>query len=262
MTKEDIKTFDAMKKDYVQPHSDTECVSPIIDSLCIQKSNSDTTIISELTDPNGNHGNGNCTVISLNYASGNSAMVLETLIGAQDLNEARERNKRNKTMGIEASNTYKKAQAVTAMYHFKEYGCKIGKTALEKKREIQHIQKMKVLEARKKEEKVYNEKKRKYDEVMNLNISDEKLTIGHLRHLLNMKKRKTDKSISGLKKKEMLVLWKEWKARPLEPLLFDNDIVLSVNEVSHDTTISDDDAIETIEAVETMASVQIKFNVK
>ena len=114
---------------------------------------------------------------------------------------------------------------------------------------------MKVLEARKKEEKVYNEKKRKYDEVINLNLSDDKLTIGHLRSLLNMKKRKTDKSISGLKKKEMLVLWQEWKARPLEPLLFDNDIVFSVNEVSHDTTITENDAIETIEAVETMASV-------
>ena len=35
---------------------------------------------------------------------------------------------------------------------------------------------------------------------MKLNVSDEKLTIGQLRHLLNMKKRKTDKSISGLKK--------------------------------------------------------------
>ena len=37
-------------------------------------------------------------------------------------------------MGIEASNTYEKAKAVTAMFHFKEYGCKIGKTVLEKKK--------------------------------------------------------------------------------------------------------------------------------
>ena len=91
---------------------------------------------------------------------------------------------------------------------------------------------------------------------MNLNITDdEKLTAGQLRSLLNMKKRKTDKSISGLKKKELLDLWKEWKARPLETLRFDNDIVCSVNEVTHDTTITDNDAIETIEAVQTMASV-------
>ena len=133
-------------------------------------------------------------------------MVLETLIYAQDLNEARERNKRNKTVGIEASNTYKKAKAVTMIFHFQEYEYKIGNTALDKKREIQQIQKMKVLEARKQEGKVYNEKKRKYNEVMNLNVSEEKLTIGQLHHLLNMEKRKTDKSISGLKQKKMLVL--------------------------------------------------------
>ena len=102
---------------------------------------------------------------------------------------------------------------------------KLVKLYWKRKREIEEVQKMKILEARKKEEKAYNEKKRKYDEVMNLNVTDdEKLTAGQLRSLLNMEKRKTDKSISGLKKKEMLVLWKEWKARPLEPLLFDNDI--------------------------------------
>lgn len=123
MTREDIETFNAMKNNYVQP--DSEFASPIIDSLCIKKSNSDTTIISDLTDPHTNKNTS--SIISLNYSSGNSAMVLETLIGAQDLNEARERNKRNKTMGIEASDTYKKAKAVTAMFHFKEYGCKIGK---------------------------------------------------------------------------------------------------------------------------------------
>ena len=106
MTKEDMKTFDAMKKDYAQPNSanDTEFVSPIIDLLCIRKSNSDTTIISDLTDPNNNK-NSNGTVLCLTYSSGNLAMVLETLTGAQDLNEVGEKNKRNKTMDIEASNT-------------------------------------------------------------------------------------------------------------------------------------------------------------
>ena len=45
---------------------------------------------------------------------------------------------------------------------------------------------------------------------MTLNVSDdEKLTTGQLRSLLNMKKRKTDKSFSGLKKKDFIVLWRE-----------------------------------------------------
>ena len=45
------------------------------------------------------------------------------------------------------------------MYHFNEFGYNIGKTALDKKREIQEIQPRKMIEAIKKEEKRYYEKK-------------------------------------------------------------------------------------------------------
>ena len=76
------------------------------------------------------------TILTLNYSSGNSAMVLDTLIGAYDLQEARMRNKKNKEKGIETSNQLKQAKAVTAMYHFNEFGCKIRKTALQKKQEM------------------------------------------------------------------------------------------------------------------------------
>ena len=132
------------------------------------------------------------------------------------------------------------------MYHFNEFGCKIGKTALDKKRELQEIQQRKLLKARKKEEKSYYEKRRKYDEVMKLNIAnDEKLTGAHLRTLLNMKKRKTDTSISALKKKDMLLLWREWKGRPLESPQFENEFVHSVNGISNDsTTITENETIE------------------
>ena len=61
-----------------------------------------------------------------------------------------------------------------------------------------------------------------------------------------MKKRKTDKSISALKKKEMLLLWKEWKGRPLETPQYDNELVHSVNEITFDyinTTITEDDTL-------------------
>ena len=86
------------------------------------------------------------------------------------------------------------------MCHFNEYGCKIGMTAPQKKRENEQVQQRKVLEARKKEEAAYIDKKRKY-EVMKLNISgDDKLTTTQLRSLLNMEKRKKDKPISNLKK--------------------------------------------------------------
>ena len=120
-------------------------------------------------------------------------MVLETIVAAQDLHEVRERNKRNKERGGKVAETHQKAKAATAMYFFNEFGCKIGKTALQKKRELFDIQQQKVLAARKKEEQVYAEKKRKYDEVMSLCIhNDNKLNGAQLQALLNMKKRKTD----------------------------------------------------------------------
>ena len=254
MTKEDNATFESMKGNYCQENIK---VRNPVDSICVSLSKtSDTTIISDITsDPNhNNHGR----VISLNYSAGNSAIVLETLVGTQDLNEARERNKKNKEKGSEASDKYKTAKTVTAMYHFNEFGCKIGKTALDKKREVQEIQQKKMLEARKKEEKSYYEKKRKYDEVMNLNITDEnKLTGSQLRALLNMKKRKTDKTISALKKKDMLLLWREWKSRPLESPQFENEIVHSINGISSDdvTTTENNETIESPHQEERIESV-------
>ena len=84
MTKEDIVVFDGMNKNYSQQNNSNEksLVPLFIDSL-----SSDTTIVSDLTPTTSP--NNQSTVISLNYSLANSAMVLDTLVGAQDLNEAR-----------------------------------------------------------------------------------------------------------------------------------------------------------------------------
>ena len=237
MTREDFKNLESMKRTFQQPNMYKNFVTPFETISFLSRLSDSTTTISDLTDQDQMlypkyH--------SLNYSSRNSAMVLETLVGAHDLNEARERNRLNKSKGSAAAETYKTAKAVTAMFHFNEYGCKIGKTALDKKNDLYqpHLQKVKA--ARKKEEDAYNEKKRKYDDVMNLNISDNKLTGAQLRSLLNMKKRKTDKTISTLKKKEMFVLWQEWKARPVEPLEYHNELIQSVNEAAVDCMVNDD----------------------
>ena len=141
------------------------------------------------------------------------------------------------------------------MFHFNEYGCKIGKTALQKKRELQQIQNEKILAARKKEEAAYLQKKRKYDEVVSLNINDVDLTIAQLRALLNMKKRKTDKSFSSFKKIDLLCLWAEWKHRPNEAPQYNNELVESVHEASildqssaieKETTVSDQGELRSI----------------
>ena len=81
---------------------------------------------------------------------------------------------------------------------------------------------------------------------MKLNIvNDEKLTGAHLRTLLNMKKRKTDTYISAIKKKDILLLWREWKGCSLESPQFENEFVHSVNGISNDsTTITENETIE------------------
>lgn len=69
-----------------------------------------------------------------------------------------------------------------------------------------------------------------------------------LQLLLTIKKSRTDKPISGLKKKEMLVLWEEWKsslARWNCQRLRMN--WYSINQVSHGTTITGNGTIETID---------------
>ncbi len=78
---------------------------------------------------------------------------------------------------------------------------------------------------------------------MALNMEDdEKLTGMQLRILLNMKKRKTNKSISALKKKDMMLPWQEWKGRKLETPQYDNELVYSVNKMTFDYgTITEND---------------------
>ena len=193
-------------------------------SIDLKKSNSEFSLTSDITMPESMQHNDD-TILSLNYSSGNSAMVLDTLIGAYDLQEARMRNKKNKLKGIETSNQLKQAKAVTAMYHFNTFGCKIGKTALQKKQEIWQAQQEKLLKARKKEEAKYVALKRKYDDIIKLKLEDDQLSGNQLKVLLHFKKRRTDKSFSSFKKKELLQLWKEWKPRLDEPPEYLNSIV-------------------------------------
>ena len=179
-------------------------------------------------------------VIALNYSSGNSAMVLDTIVAETDLREARERNRLKKIEGQTITSKLNDVKSVTAMYHFNELGCKIGKDALEKKKEIFDIQQAKLLEARKKEEYDFRQKQAKYDEVMALKLPDEKLTGAQLKILLSMKKRKTDQPIHALKKAELQQLWKEWQWRPNEAPTFQNEIVNSITEATVDDTISEE----------------------
>ena len=167
-------------------------------------------------------------VTALNYTSGNSAIVLDTIVAEKDLMEARERNRLKKMEGNDIKHKLDAVKTVATMFHFNNLGCVIGKDALQKKQHIVAIQQSKILQARKKEESVFQEKKLKYEEIVALNLSDDKLKNDQLKTLLAYKKRKLDKPFSGLNKKNLLQLWKEWKNRIEEPPTFENSIVQSV----------------------------------
>ena len=107
MTRDDAALLKSMRDTFLSPSNNfAETDKAPIDSLSIQQSTSgDATIISDLTK---NGPKLSKKMVSLNYSSGNSAMVLETLVAAQDLHKARERNKRNKQRGGEVAETHKK----------------------------------------------------------------------------------------------------------------------------------------------------------
>ena len=187
---------------------------PPTDSLTLPSPSSQTSQVSDLSQPSFTlTENNNNVTMDFNYSSGNSAMVIEALVGENDLMEARERIRLKKQRGEEASSIFDSAKALTAMVHFNEIGCKIGKSALEKKKHIAHLQRQKKLDSMEKELAEFNQRKMAYDAVVNLKIEDEKLSNEQLMILLNYKKRKSDKGISQLKKKQKLHLWKEWKTR-------------------------------------------------
>ena len=95
----------------------------------------------------------------------------------------------------------------------------------------------KLLKARKKEEAKYVALKRKYDDVINLKLEDDQLSGNQLKVLLHFKKRRTDKSFSSFKKKELLQLWKEWKPRLDEPPEYVNTMVHSITGATVGTTV-------------------------
>ena len=166
-------------------------------------------ILSDLTTQQMQHPQ-QSKVLQLNYSSGNSAMVLETYIAEKDLREARERNRIKKMEGDEMMKKFDDVKAVTAMYHFNEFGCSVGTDALKKKQLIQRINEKKQQDQLKKDQNEFEIKRFKYDQVVEQNIPDENLNGVQLKTLLALLKRKSDKiSISKLNKVKLLELWME-----------------------------------------------------
>ena len=154
----------------------------------------------------------------LNYSSGRSAAVIETLLHDVDLQKVRERNKEKADKGKATKEKLDNAKKLTAMLNFNTIGCRVGEDSLKVRMKIAQKKKEEEDQVQQKKDKIMVQRKRKYDELKtkidNENLPIEKLSLSQLKTLCSFKKQKGDISISKLKRDELLPLWLSWKDRP------------------------------------------------
>ena len=153
----------------------------------------------------------------MNFQSGHSQRVLESLVHHHDLNQAWESIRANKAQGDAMKKKSFEIKKFTAMYNFKNIGCRIGKDSLQLKQLLskekeEREEKKKSDKERKeadkkrrnyintfnrirKEKEKFETRKRKYEEIISLNIPDDKLSKRQLSDLINFKKSKDDSFI-------------------------------------------------------------------
>ena len=89
--------------------------SPTTHMILLLSSTSDNYLVSDITPASLTP-----PTVELNYSSGNSAIVLDTLVTQSDLLEAKERIRIKKQEGEQVSSIVDSAKALTAMVNFNE----------------------------------------------------------------------------------------------------------------------------------------------
>jgi len=151
----------------------------------------------------------------LNFSSGRSAAVIETLLHDLDLKKAREENKKKVEKGKELQAKTDDVRKISAMLNFNTIGCEVGKDSLAIRMKMASKKKEEENKQQQKKHAKWIQQKKKFDEIISMNLPFDKLSIGQLKLLCSYKKLKTDKvCISKLKRLELLPLWLSWKDRP------------------------------------------------
>lgn len=167
----------------------------------VRSASTSTRTISELSGPNLNYDPKFLSVnkpieevsfsTKINFQSGHSQRVLKSLVHHHDFNQARESIRENKAKGDAMKKKSSEIKKPTAMYNFKNIGCRIGKDSLELKQLI----------------------------------SDDKLSNKQLTDLINFKKSKDDTfNTARMKKAQLKPLWDQLKDRPNPTFQSTNDM--------------------------------------
>jgi len=155
----------------------------------------------------------------LNFSSGRSAAIAQTLLHEADLLKAREANRRKAQQGKEAEKKLQEVKKLTAMLNFNHLSCEVGIDSLNLRLEMAEKRKEEEMQVQNQKKDKVNERKRKFDEINKKLLLDnlplDKLSTAQLKILCAHKKISSDKlSISKLKRSDLMPLWLSWRNRP------------------------------------------------
>ena len=214
-------------------------------NIVIPSSNNDTNISIDATEDSTQQS-------SLNFSNGFSADCITSLISNEQLMEARERIKSEKSEGEDLVTRLTASKRLTAGFCWKEGTNRLGKTIFEVAKEKINKKKEEERNKIRKNEQAYLALKNEADALISSGKDIEKMSNKELTTILKSLKRNGDKRLPT-KKNEMLKTYEEWKDRP--PLEFhyevqdaDTERTETDNDCSNDDD-DDDDDVDNFESV-------------
>ena len=178
---------------------------------------------------------------ALNYSSGSSARVLDSLISHGDMMTARERIKKSQDDGRLFAEKLAEARQVTAGQIFKAGSSRLGKTVFDIKQESINREIARVKAQHEGNIQKYAATKKKADNFLALKKPYSLWTISDFKVVLAPLKTRADGKMP-LKKQELQEAYLKWKDRP--PKTFDGEIILHSGDSDGDSDDDDLDAMQ------------------
>ena len=186
---------------------------------------------------------------SLNFSTGKSSFCISAILKQEQLQEARERIKKEKDGGETLTSKLKSAKRVTAGLCYNSGTNRLGIDVFEVCKE-NHLKKMnEIKEKLKNEQHVHMQLAKEADDILTSTPDVTKLTLKKLKIVLKSLKRKTDKGSLPVKKADMIQLYENWKHR--DPPVFesnddDTGTALAIASIVDNDDIDENNNIEAV----------------
>ena len=153
-----------------------------------------------------------------NFGNGAAAWCLDNIVSQQDLMEARSRIRKNRDDGRSLKEKLVESKKITAGTLFKSGSCRIGKTVFDVQKENTKKRESILKEKMMKNQEAYQAMLNEAMYVHSLMLPVEKMTCKQLSAILKPLKTRDDPAMPT-KKSELVVRYKQWKDRPIQPML-------------------------------------------